>query len=885
MADIQTCAVKAIIHSSNDGPPVVGAQIQVQLSYFDIFDGGFVSPPPIRGVTDINGECVLHLFPNELGQSASFYKVTISAEGKTFRSIAVVPDAPTALLHEITSMPAYEGKPDGYLVLARLEEMLTYIDAVTPKFLPNAPVSPLPGSRWTDSDTGKTYEWVVTPSSSAWLEVGSAETIGYETAIQAAQSAQEAADSAEDAQTAEEGAVATLPVFADVAPASPIPGKRWTNATTAKTYDWIVDGDGAQWVEVGPAQSMASNPVMAALLAGNGDLVSVTPEVTGASQRTIRKASSDFVSARTFGVIGDGVIVEDVAVAKAILASAVDGKAVNWHDMQVRISQSFSQALTRDFYWRGDGAQFLNYSGAHREYLLRLSAIKREICFEGIGFDGRMLTNKLLDVLGTGVTTMDDANRLFIRGGTFENVRRIVSQNHGDAIRVQGGFSLVDISGGTRVRNVAMTAGSGVLGQVGVTGITVFGNESYAYPSRVVMRDSSIETVYSEDPTYTFDQDGIRVLGPHVLLAGAYVPNEFVVQNSDFKNCYGRSIKSQCYVNHVETSRFRRTAGLTAGVGNSEINFQVGGGDVERCTFEYKNGQQPGSCVEYGFLPNYSDTSGTVSNCKVFPDAATTLGALVGTDPTTGGKVGKITVRDNGVFGKVEKFVNYRINGGGSALTVSDNVVTEMTIVPTLGRALIYVSAGGGTTPYYASIFASNNQYKTAGHLPAIVQDNITGNSAQSNLSQFGNVGFGNNKQVTPNSNGFKSDQIFRVGRIGPAVDDITTTVANNFNSGFGGIESISVLNGEIGVIKTRNASGALVLLQAGLNSTGYAIFASQATINTVISKGTSFEVGGATEPVVGTVFRVWSSAANELSIRNLSGFTRTFTAFIISAG
>lgn len=337
MADIQTCAVKAIIHSSNDGPPVAGAQIQVQLSYFDIYEG-FVSPPPIRGVTDVNGECVFDLFPNELGQAASYYKVTITAEGKTFRSIAVVPNLPTALLHEITSMPAYDGKPDGYIVLARLEEMYTYIAAVTPKFLPNAPTNPLPGSRWTDADTGKTYEWVVTASSSAWFEVGSAETIGYETAIQAAQSAEDAAASAVDAQAAEDAAKSTLAVFAAVPPASPLSGRRWTSSDTGKTYEWIVDADGAQWVEVGPAQSLASNAVMAALaLPGGSAGIGHTSSLPGAVTRTEQQKLRDYVTILDFGGVWDGT--GDVSsVAQAALNSGA--KVVDFLNLPGRVVSS-----------------------------------------------------------------------------------------------------------------------------------------------------------------------------------------------------------------------------------------------------------------------------------------------------------------------------------------------------------------------------------------------------------------------------------------------------------------------------------------------------------------------------------------------------------------
>lgn len=330
MSDITTCAVKAIVHESEGGIPAVGATIDIQLSYYDI-DSGFVAPEKVSFKTDENGEVVMDLWPNQLGQSASYYEVKIKYKNKTFRSIAVVPDVPTAFLHEITDIPPYDGQPTGAIILARIEELFTLAEKMIPKFLPNAPLNPIPGARWTDADTGKTYEWIVTASSSAWFETGSAETIGYETAIQAAQSAVAAANSAAEAQSSEDDARATLAVFAAAPPANPFAGRRWTNSNTGKTYEWIVDADGGQWVEFGPAQSLAANPVMDALLLGSGfnkvgydPTLGLMPDTLGAA---LYREKTKYLTDKPFLADATGVATSGAKI-KAAIESLQDGETL-----------------------------------------------------------------------------------------------------------------------------------------------------------------------------------------------------------------------------------------------------------------------------------------------------------------------------------------------------------------------------------------------------------------------------------------------------------------------------------------------------------------------------------------------------------------------------
>ncbi|MET3514357.1 hypothetical protein ABIC63_002129 [Pseudacidovorax sp. 1753] len=114
---LPTCQVRVVVFDSAGGAPVAGAQVQAQLSSYDVGDG-YVVPRLVVGTTDIDGEAFLDLWPNQLGSSESFYTVTITApNGKRLRTIAVVPNQPTADLQDIAELPPYDGKPDAAIYL------------------------------------------------------------------------------------------------------------------------------------------------------------------------------------------------------------------------------------------------------------------------------------------------------------------------------------------------------------------------------------------------------------------------------------------------------------------------------------------------------------------------------------------------------------------------------------------------------------------------------------------------------------------------------------------------------------------------------------------------------------------------------------------------
>lgn len=102
----------------NDGAPIAGAVITARLDRFEVVPDGYVVPDLETSTTDAAGACVLPLWPNALGNTASFYNIKIQApNGKSLRLTAVVPDVPDIDLQQIAALPPYEGKPDGQIIL------------------------------------------------------------------------------------------------------------------------------------------------------------------------------------------------------------------------------------------------------------------------------------------------------------------------------------------------------------------------------------------------------------------------------------------------------------------------------------------------------------------------------------------------------------------------------------------------------------------------------------------------------------------------------------------------------------------------------------------------------------------------------------------------
>jgi hypothetical protein len=569
---------------------------------------------------------------------------------------------------------------------------------------------------------------------------------------------------------------------------------------------------------------------------------------------------------------GDGVTDDTTALQLALNS----GHFLYFPKGTYKITEPLVKVYESNCRWVGNKATISFEPASHREYAIRLQGKGIVFDIDGVNVNGNKMCNKGLEIENnTSRTILGDRSDVYLENLTVERIKRLSSHSGGDAINVRGNFRNVIMEGVT-ARDCELPLGQGTPGVIGITGIAVnhYGIDSYV--EKTIISACEIEKVYSYDLDYTHDQDGIRVFAPHIASGGSFISAEMIVENTTFRNCYGRSIKSQTFINKVTNCRFERDEGLNTKRGNGEVDFQISGGILSGCTYVYKNGFQT-TCVNYSSNVGYGNPSLSVRDCEVYLDDSTVLEAFASTFPREGffGKTDIDTIR---VYGSVTEFLRARVNGNKNYFNVKNVFVKEIELSEaTNERVLVYATTSGSSSPYHGHITITDCVYGGI-HTPAVLRDAISGNSVQTTLNATNNIGFAVRKDVTPNSSGLRETQIARIGRIGP---DLTN---NMVMTGFFEVQSISIPAGETRVVNVRNIVATMLFINSGSNQSGYAIISSNVNNNTIISKGSLFEIGNNTEPDTGT-FRVWSSGQNEITIRNTDRSSRRFSIFEMGSG
>jgi hypothetical protein len=622
-----------------------------------------------------------------------------------------------------------------------------------------------------------------------------------------------------------------------------------TSATDVEI--WTVDNIG------GPDQA-----VLAQLAASGGSaLVGFIQAGTGAVTRTAQAKMRDVVSLADFGAVGDGVTDDRTAIVNALNTQ----KPLEWvgtSGKNFRITSPISHTPTADVIWYGQGAT-LTYAGSHAEYALRLNdATGVEFILNDLTLDGAKLVNKVLEVLNnTSLTTPSE----FVATNLYVNrAKRINTFSGGSAILIRGAFNRAIFNGGG-VKDCELPAGQGTPGSIGIAGVSVEWYSTTSYVREVFINGFRVEKIYSSDLSYGADQDGFVYFAP--TDSTRKVPSNFSCIASEFVNCYGRSIKTQCRDTVVQTSSFVRSEGLTRGYGNGEIDAQTGNGTFRDNSFSYTNGQEPLVCV--GVSGSLGTPGMIVDGCSVVLDTATTLTIFTQVFPD-GGLFSRHSITNNKIFGKVKEFFAYNANGDKNYADVSNNYISEMVDGVTSQKAMIYVRANG-TAPYFANITATGNFYDNT-HAPALVRDDISGNAMSSALSAWGNFGFTtNNVSVNPGAAGLKTNPFAQIEKIGQQNGSAYVRVMDLNLPASGTI-----------VVDVGNTQGALLMAQIQADTNSYCIFSSSPSVNAGISVGSNWVVGNTTDPGSG-IFRVWSSATRQLTFRNTDPNNRPGVLMILS--
>lgn len=337
-----------------------------------------------------------------------------------------------------------------------------------------------------------------------------------------------------------------------------------------ETYGYYTKGD------AGAAKYLVKTAAQAAL---DGDVIDGYGNHTLANGNVsiLQVSTNAKVFPEQYGAVGDGVADDYSALSNYLVTNSANKTVLLSKDSVYRITQPLSHTPTSDFKFDGNGSKIIldSVSVVENMWLITVNGFNIEI--ENIFLDVNKKAHRGLRTVNDTNSTLKDC---ILTNMQVENAYRAsTSFQGGDGIQVRGGYDRVVIENAV-IKNITMAAGAGISGSEGVFGITITRNFANTLGARYVsIINPYIENILSEDDTYYFDQDGIRLLGLETS-ATAMEEGSAKITKGTFKNCWGRSIKVQRNDCIVSKCSFTRTTGFDTGYGNTEVDFQYGSGQV-----------------------------------------------------------------------------------------------------------------------------------------------------------------------------------------------------------------------------------------------------------------------------------------------------------------
>ncbi len=557
---------------------------------------------------------------------------------------------------------------------------------------------------------------------------------------------------------------------------------------------------------------------------------------------------------------GDGVADDTQPVLDAVSS----GYPIDWQDKEYRTTDGIAATLSKDINWKSSGAVIKLDSAAPVESVVicditgGYQSIQGKLTFDANNnaYAGCVFENPSEAAYPEGYATFEAT------GLSARNVYRSSTDfPRGEGILIRGSFEKVILTD-PEVNSVKMAAGAGVAFSVGVAGIAIVrGQGARGFPVYSKLVNPVVRDVFSEDDTYELDQDGCKLFGAADEAGSMFT--HFDVEGGAFENCYGRSIKGQTRTGRVAGTVFKRNAGFASRVGNPEIDFQTGEGDVTDIT-GYYDGYVPGTMVNQAGSEHHL-TFGTVKAVKAYiSGAAPSLPAVVTTYPRSNDFTQHSTASDIAVQGSVDFFAKINTPDNSAVFDLRKAVATEVV------EAGVELRSSGSGSLFGASVNMEN--VRNYGGDVLLIEDRISGVLATARGSQN-------------NCSGFLTSRRHNLGDPKQEVTKVKKLAGDYVSGGVQSMYSETIADGaEFGFPAHGFEGVAICLLIAGNNNRSTAGFAKSSFGTTEFFKGDQVEIAGpsSTSPPATGNWKVWAEGGidGRTFVRNDSGSSRQVTLF-----
>lgn len=550
--------------------------------------------------------------------------------------------------------------------------------------------------------------------------------------------------------------------------------------------------------------------------------------------------------------------VQDFATLEEAINSDIDAELL-FPSGVYNINSNINGLLKGNRRWKTSGKAEINFVGTTNDTIFNIDVDGHDFVISGdFHFNGNDKAKSILRV--TNQNSSDRKPIFIFKGSTVENVKMTEKTTGAKGVEVRGGFSNVLIENNSFAK-ISRSLGTGTPGSVGTSAVSLTYFDTTNYVKKAEVLNCKFDTVTNEEVDGTagnVDCDAIAYINP--LNDGEVVESTLLVDNCEFIDCKGRSIKSQAsYSKSTRCKYIHKNIKTTTNA--KDVDFQYGMGYLD--DFEVTFNEIPGEIKPYGdshAVVNCGN-AGRVENAGVLiigkglvninVNPSISLPYFATATSSTVNPLKMIKISDVNILGKgrIKRFLNTSLNGV-NMLNISD------TFINWLETSLINDKDNNSTIK--------------------ISVKNVLNGTNKVGLYE----GTGIPKMSSENNAGFNTDYSSVRTAFNSGENLVASKISSSDND-YGGsliLRNKLIKNGETVVFDTMGmgAGMGIYLVSTSYNERAASIFSVYgATIRELTTDAPFITFGAGSNPAVDGQLNIWSDSTGKISMKNSFGSDR----------